>query len=53
MFERPRPPPQLVDVDSLLVDGIPDEEPIRLDGDALVSIKDTELELICKVLYEM
>jgi hypothetical protein len=53
MFEHNHPPTKDQKGNEIPVDGSSDENPIELGGNALATLRDAELESICKVLYEM
>jgi hypothetical protein len=53
MFEHNHPPAKDAFGKEVPIDGSSDENPIQLGGQALATLRDAELESICKVLYEM
>ncbi|KAG8701164.1 hypothetical protein FRC11_012405, partial [Ceratobasidium sp. 423] len=53
MFENAHPPAENEKGQEIAVDGSSDDHPIELGGHALATLYDSELEAICKVLYEM
>ncbi|KAG9090550.1 hypothetical protein FRC06_000991 [Ceratobasidium sp. 370] len=53
MFEHNHLPTRGENGEKVPIDGSSDEAPIQLGGPALVALRDAELELICKALYDM
>ncbi|KAG8695679.1 hypothetical protein FRC08_007619 [Ceratobasidium sp. 394] len=53
MFEYSQLPTKNNHGGTIPIDGSSDETPIQLGGPALVTLRDAELELICKALYDM
>ncbi|KAG9111072.1 hypothetical protein FRC07_008111 [Ceratobasidium sp. 392] len=53
MFEHNCVPTQDADGEEIPIDGSSDETPIQLGGLASVTLRDAELELICKTIYDM
>ncbi|KAJ1303943.1 hypothetical protein OPQ81_008354 [Rhizoctonia solani] len=53
MFENAQPPTKNEKGQEIPVDGSSDDHPIQLGGHALATLHDSELEVICAVLYDM
>ncbi|KAG8735963.1 hypothetical protein FRC10_009952 [Ceratobasidium sp. 414] len=53
MFEYNHVPTKNEDGEKHPIDGSSDETPIQLGGAPLLTLRDAELELICKALYDM
>jgi len=53
MFEHDYPPTKDKNGKDIPIDGSSDENPIHLGGHALATLRDKELESICRVLYHM
>ncbi|CAE6344341.1 unnamed protein product [Rhizoctonia solani] len=53
MFEDAHPPTKNEAGEEIPIDGSSDDHPIELGGHALATLYDSELEIICMVLYDM
>ncbi|CAE7230872.1 unnamed protein product [Rhizoctonia solani] len=53
MFENAHPPTKNEKGEEIPVDGSSDDWPIELGGHSLATLRDSEMETMCEVLYEM
>ncbi|CAE6479164.1 unnamed protein product [Rhizoctonia solani] len=53
MFENAHPPTKNEKGQEIPVDGSSDDNPIELGGHSLATLRDSEMETMCEVLYEM